>query len=119
MGQFSISAPTVPSGNYISATATDLIVECTSVFSNTVGNNFTGTPELIENDFHIFPNPTSGKLNVSGVPPNCDLLIFNLQGAVVYINSIKSDSAWFDNTLPEGLYFYQIRKNSKFCIMEN
>ena len=60
----------------------------------------------------IFPNPTSGKLEIRNMPENTNLTITNMLGAVVHKLNIKSDNDTIDiSDLDSGIYF--ISNNDK------
>ncbi|HTX88146.1 MAG TPA: C25 family cysteine peptidase [Bacteroidales bacterium] len=75
-----------------------------------------GIEELNPSGFLVYPNPSSGKLNItlrSGIPVTLDVKIFNPVGTVVYTeNSIRLESRsnrTLDLTnLSAGVYFLKI-----------
>jgi PKD repeat protein len=67
-----------------------------------------GTNYPFESKISIFPNPTSGKVNISGIA-NADVKVYNTTGEVIFnINIMKSgqiDLSGFEN----GIYFINIK----------
>ena len=53
----------------------------------------------------LFPNPTSGTINLSTALPGAQLSVCDLQGRVVYSNVLEAEERSFDLTgLPAGSY---------------
>lgn len=65
----------------------------------------------IEKTLRLYPNPTSGILNVEIDPQfgNCNVLFFNNIGQIVHAQKVETEFATFDvSALPKGLYFVNI-----------
>jgi hypothetical protein len=64
----------------------------------------------IENNFKIFPNPSTGKLQINFIPGKSSTLeIFDLMGRIVYsidfVASVQIDLAGFSN----GMYIVSLK----------
>ena len=66
----------------------------------------TGTAEKQPNDnFTVYPNPTSDAINISGLPANSEIQISDLTGKLVMIQKTVNNPAKVDiRTLPQGIY---------------
>jgi hypothetical protein len=96
-------------------------VDVTSPFcttSDTITVNFTPCTGIVDNNlstgFDIFPNPTTGITNITVKGfTNADVIIYNMQGAIIYTERINSDKTTVIkqldlNFLPEGMYLIRI-----------
>jgi len=68
------------------------------------------TTSLHENNPNVYPNPSSGNLNIIFSNPNeRNIILFNCQGQIVYHLKLLSDQNNIDlSMVPKGLYFYSI-----------
>ncbi|AUC77575.1 glycosyl hydrolase family 8 [Olleya sp. Bg11-27] len=63
---------------------------------------------VIENDFTVYPNPSSGDVNIKfNNAQDRSVTIYNTLGSVVYRNDLILDSAIKVNNLKNGVYFIQ------------
>ena len=71
---------------------------------------------VTQQELKIFPNPTSGKLEIRNMPENTNLIITNMLGVVVRKLIIISDNDTIDiGDLDSGIYFISINdKNNHF-----
>ena len=71
---------------------------------------------ITQRELKIFPNPTSGKLEIRNMPENTNLTITNMLGVVVRKLNIKSDNDTIDiSDLDSGIYFISnSNKNNHF-----
>ncbi|MBC8046635.1 MAG: T9SS type A sorting domain-containing protein [Fimbriimonadaceae bacterium] len=62
------------------------------------------------NSFHVFPNPVSSSLNISGniFSPSAVLRIINTQGEIVFESLYLTDNISISH-LPDGIYILQIQ----------
>ncbi len=65
----------------------------------------------LDNNVKIFPNPTSGKLNIKGVSENKKYSIYNLIGKKVKEGIINVDNSINVNEFLAGIYFFKINTN--------
>jgi Secretion system C-terminal sorting domain len=90
----------------------------------------TTTSEIASIPIQVYPNPTSGVLNIvwDKAAYNFSVLkIYDLNGKILFINSLENtdNSARIDLSLsPEGLYFYELKgasvtQNGKFILQKN
>jgi len=76
-------------------------------------------PTTIENidntyDIKIFPNPTTGIFEITGVINENSFQLFDITGKLVHEVMINSDKQSFDLTyLDKGMYFFIIRNRDK------
>lgn len=93
---------------------------CFSENSLTVFPNNTTTCSVVtsvneiplENPFSIYPNPSTGQLNINSNLQSYDISIFNSTGQLIKKKYINSTSALFDiSDLPTGLYLIQLTEN--------
>jgi hypothetical protein len=69
---------------------------------------------FIENVISIFPNPTTGQLNITTNLQSYELSIFNSTGQLIQKRKIISNSILLDiSDLPTGLYLIQVSENEK------
>jgi len=62
----------------------------------------------------VFPNPSYGLVNISGIIPGTSLTITDLQGKVLMEKIADSDNTEFDLTgYQPGVYFVKISQNGK------
>jgi len=62
----------------------------------------------------VFPNPSDGLVNISGIIPGTSLTITDLQGKVLMEKIADSDNTEFDLTgYQPGVYFVKISQNGK------
>jgi glucose/arabinose dehydrogenase len=97
-----------------------------SVLSNVAAlivNNATAVTDPIKNNlFHVFPNPSSGKVNVSMAAKGSDLIevsVRNGQGEELSKQQVSSNAAEVDlSAYPNGLYFLQVEGYSAKIIKQ-
>jgi hypothetical protein len=113
----------------------DLEVTYSFVLENTTGNYTSGSFSAIEGfktsasgigdpgttGVHIYPNPATDVLNISGINMKSELRIFNVFGEEVLNITIKTSSEINVATLPKGTYVVRISNengsiNSKLVI---
>ena len=64
------------------------------------------TEAISKQDLKLFPNPTSGKLEIRGLSENTNLTITNILGVVVRELNLKSSNSTIDlSDLDSGIYF--------------
>ncbi|WP_400077522.1 T9SS type A sorting domain-containing protein [Winogradskyella sp. R77965] len=75
------------------------------------------TETIIKQELKIFPNPTSGRLEIRNIPVNTNLTITNMLGVVVRKFNIKNSSNTIDiSELDSGIYFISSTdQNSNFA----
>ena len=62
----------------------------------------------------IFPNPTSGILNINAVEANSSVEVFNVIGDKVYTNSLVKGNNTIDlSSLSNGAYFVKLSSNNQ------
>lgn len=60
----------------------------------------------------IYPNPTTGLLNISGINGNLDVTLTNVQGQQVLNTTISGDATIDLSTQPRGVYFIRLTSDS-------
>ena len=84
----------------------DIMIE--KVVSGTVGVKTISANDAIS----IFPNPTSGLLNINAVEVNSSVEVFNVIGEKVYTNSlVKGNNSVDLSGLSNGAYFVKLNSN--------
>jgi hypothetical protein len=98
------------------------VTSATCSTSDTINIIFTPCTGVIENaaapGLSINPNPTTGltSITLAGLKENADLTIYNMKGAVVYKESINSDTKSVSRLLdlsylPKGVYLVRINND--------
>lgn len=65
------------------------------------------------NSFSVYPNPTSGILNIKGLTQNTDVAIYSIAGQLILKDKINlTDSKINVSELSSGIYFLNINKNT-------
>jgi hypothetical protein len=80
----------------------------------TVNTNAISVDEIVTEHVSVYPNPTSGILNVD-INENFNAVIYNYQGQVVmktYVNNGQIDMS----QLVSGIYFVEIRTNNSVSV---
>ena len=65
----------------------------------------------------IFPNPTNGYIQLSGIDGKVNVRIFDLLGKELMSKQVYSNKALDLSQLDEGMYLIEVRDNSK-CFIE-
>ncbi len=75
----------------------------------------TGIKTIANNDaISIFPNPTSGILNINAIEANSSVDVYNLIGEKVYTNSLVKGNNVVDlSGLSNGAYFVKLNSNNQ------
>jgi hypothetical protein len=74
----------------------------------------TSTGKLAENSIQVYPNPTSGKINISGIEPGTRLQVFSQTGAL--LKDIRTGNSLETVSLeshPSGMYLVVLSRNSR------
>ena len=71
-------------------------------------------PSSKTNSFSVFPNPSSGQINVI-TSEDGELEIRNLQGKIVFQKSTKAGKSVIDSKLPEGNFILIFRSRSQLA----
>ena len=71
---------------------------------------------VLKNDFSVFPNPTSGNIQIrkENLIADCTFFVYNIFGEIVFSSSFHGLKQTFNLNLPSGLYFLEL--NSKYGI---
>jgi hypothetical protein len=65
---------------------------------------------LETNDFSVYPNPTSDKLNVTGLERGNKIQLYNSVGVVVFESDAKANQETISmESLPSGMYLIIVR----------
>jgi len=81
--------------------------------SNVIERIITAISEPVQDDIHIFPNPSTGIFTVKSPELISDLRILNTAGKVIYQNRVDADFSLIDlSGLNEGIYFVCIHTKS-------
>ncbi len=95
------------------------VLQCTPTDPNPLPNTFTGIPEAITTESHmrIFPNPTTGKFQISfnGGEQIQKIEVFNILGEVISRkeNIKSSNTAMNISENEKGIYFLKVYSNGK------
>ena len=88
--------------------------------SNTI--TFSTLPEAMQYEFHIYPNPSDGKINILyyGIPlQDLQLEIINTQGETLYTaGSVKLPASLDISNLNPGIYFVRIISGEQGCMLK-
>ena len=107
-GNFS---PSTGVGSYvITYTYTDPNTNCSGTATQTVAvNACTGVNELFENTVRIYPNPTSGMLNIETLSMGLTVEVFNTIGELITSEQLNASTTKIDLSSREnGIYFVRI-----------
>ena len=86
------------------------------IFYFTVGNTDSllctlpqdlGGKNIVMNEVVLYPNPSQNELFIGNAPLNSNILIYNLQGQMVFYTALQKTSINISE-LTQGLYFYKI-----------
>jgi hypothetical protein len=70
-------------------------------------SNVTGQPEIIANDIQVYPNPTEGRIAISGLSQPADIRLYSMQGQLVKTyTGVKGGIDISD--LPTGVYLLHL-----------
>lgn len=94
----------------------------TSSYNNIAGNSFRYIWNLgsnvgvdidaIQSGFKIFPNPSNGQFNITGIEGGTSITIVNSQGQLIYEQkNLNQKDLILDLDIPNGLYFVKIQSN--------
>ncbi len=76
--------------------------------------NATSAKMLMAQQIEIYPNPTTGKLNVHGIEPGYRIQVFNSLGGIVQDTKAESSLEVLSlDDLPAGLYLIVVSNNNK------
>jgi hypothetical protein len=88
--------------------------DCPSMPSNTIYISLLGVDDVAGSDVRLFPNPTSGKLNVDWGTRKvyASVSVYNLLGQAVVNGEVTGGTSYEADmsTLPEGNYFVVLRE---------
>jgi chitinase len=78
-----------------------------------------GIDNVSNKSFEMFPNPTTGNLNLSGLPLNSNLVIVDISGRIVLEQTIFNNTLVLDlNQLEKGTYIISVDKMAKPIIIK-
>lgn len=102
----SISGITVGTPTYLSMKSNNtLITYCTSVGINELQSS----PQI-----SVYPNPSSGQFNFSGLDKESKIEVFDITGRIIYQSIAKSDFETINiSDKAKGIYFYRITNEMK------
>jgi hypothetical protein len=93
----------------VKVTSVDGKIEVLYTFGQLTGNAIVET-----NNIELYPNPTSGKLNISGVEPGNRIQIFNSTGAAIRTINVKNSIEVISlQKEPAGMYLIIISNNNQ------
>lgn len=68
----------------------------------------------VSNEFHVYPNPTSGKFQLKGLEELDGIEIYNSVGEKIYSSTLLSSNSSINiSDHAKGIYFVQIRSSTK------
>jgi len=85
------------------------------IWGTNIGDNWSQPLSIVEFDndtFKVYPNPTSGKLYVSGTSPDYELIIFSIQGRKLLTSKINNNN-FIELNLVNGIYLAKITAEGK------
>ncbi|MEZ4899828.1 MAG: T9SS type A sorting domain-containing protein [Saprospiraceae bacterium] len=69
------------------------------------------TPSM--SDLQVYPNPASESIWLSGVPPSCTVIIYDIQGRSLATHRLNTNPGFLPiHNLAPGIYFLELRDNS-------
>ncbi len=77
-------------------------------------DNKTEIKEISKSEFHIFPNPTSGKIYLDGLSetPNLNMSVYSVLGTLIYRQNIMTKE--IDLNLEKGIYILSFQGKDNF-----
>jgi hypothetical protein len=76
---------------------------------------FTGVKTLTDSNMKLYPNPTTGQVNITGLESGYRIRVFNVMGATIRTFNVNSTTATFSlSNEPAGLYFVTVDKADQF-----
>ena len=85
-----------------------------TTFGQPINFNFTSVAESLVSKLSVFPNPTSNRLHIKGLPYGSAIVsLYNLQGKEVMKKSLSSEVELEISALPKGLYYLKIECGSR------
>jgi len=88
--------------------------------SNALANVFSSTLSIegfnLKNNIYVFPNPTSGRININGKQIN-QIEIYNLYGQKIRVKKITNKNPFIDlDNECRGIYFFKIKNNESITV---
>lgn len=80
------------------------------IWGNQQGNTWNQPMKIEENNLSsmwLYPNPSSGKINISGIEGKARFVLYSLSGEKIFTRNIK-EKASFNIDLPTGIYLVKI-----------
>src|SRR5690606_22758917 len=80
------------------------------IWGNQQGNTWNQPMKIEENNLSsmwLYPNPSSGKINISGIEGKAWFVLYNLPGEKIFTRNIKQKAS-FNIDLPTGIYLVTI-----------
>lgn len=122
----------IPVATPLSTTARVMVVSNGNIFYNVNSTNFTILETLqtsetsnTNNGIRIFPNPSSGDLNIKidNINSDVEISLVDMSGKLVFASKDKTTTASFDKQyklghLSSGTYLVTIKNNSKTTIVK-
>jgi hypothetical protein len=74
----------------------------------------TGNQAILQQEkVSIYPNPLSEKLNILGWQPGLQLVIYTVEGKVLFDGRVEPENHLSDFSLPRGLFFWKAHINGQ------
>jgi hypothetical protein len=84
-----------------------------AIYLLTIAPNCTGIDKLLASDLKIYPNPAENMFTIESEVEQGEVLIYNLNGQMVYSGSIRSKKESIDLTgFSGGFYMVELRDNT-------
>lgn len=83
------------------------------IWGNKQGNTWDqpmGTDQNHLSGVMIYPNPSSGKINVSGIEGKAELVVYSISGEKLFTGNIEGKTS-FNMNLPPGIYLVKIHED--------
>jgi hypothetical protein len=77
-------------------------------FHNIIDDVVAGISAIDMDKFHLYPNPAQENFRISGLVDTALLTLTDTSGRQVLSKQVVNDECIYINTLPNGLYTYQI-----------
>jgi hypothetical protein len=104
------TSTTLKRGDVLKVTSADGMI----VNTYAIEMDYTGIEQLENGEITVYPNPTNGMINISGVKPGNRIKVFNLHGASLFdrMASASVEVLSIDDQ-PAGLYFVIVNDADK------
>jgi hypothetical protein len=68
---------------------------------------------ILDREVNIYPNPSTGLINIEGISSNADIMVVNMHGRIVFSGNNAISKNIDLSAQPKGVYFVKIMDNEK------